>query len=347
MAHTALRSVGDAIEATRSFLLPASPGRIAKLALVALFLGAPGTPLPANPQFADPRYWQFPDTSVPEEGDVGGASLPDGVALAEPWGWPTWLLAAVGIALALLFAYVLLGVVMRFVFVEALRSDAVRMRRDGRRHLRDALGVVGLRVVVWSLALPLPAIAALSGAGVGPLAGADLGIAVVGAAAFVAVVLAWAIEVLTLQFVVPTMIAGDRGVLAGWRRFWRTLRGQPFEYGLYGAVRVALGVAVGIAAALAVALVLALVAIVLGTIAAIVVVLAGGVGSLGAPSIAVLGLLLTTFLLVGLATAAAVAVPFQCYLWIYALLVLGDTDPDLDLIPELRAATRSGGPSPA
>lgn len=347
MAHTALRSVGDAIEATRSFLLPASPGRIAKLALVALFLGTPGTPLPANPQFADPRYWQFPDPSAATDGEVGDATLPDGVALAQPWEWPAWLLAAVGIAISLVVAYLVLGVVVRFVLVEALRSDVVRIRRDGRRHLRGAVDVVGLRAAVWSLAIPLPAIAALSGAGVGPLQGSDLALAALGTGALVAIVLARVIEVLTLQFVVPTMVAGDRGVVAGWRRFWPTLRGQPAEYGLYGAVRVALGVAVGIAATLVVVLVLALVAIVLGTIAAIVVVLAGGVGSLGAFSLAVLGLLLATFLLVGVATVAVVAVPFQCYLWIYALLVLGDTDPDLDLIPELRAATRDGDPSPA
>jgi hypothetical protein len=346
MAHTALRSVGDAIEATRSFLLPASPGRIAKLALVALFLGTPGTPLPANPQFADPRYWRVPDVEVPADGGSGDATVADGVALAEPWNWPPWLLAAVGLALVLVVAYLVLGVVMRFVFVEALRSDVVRIRRNGRRHLRGALGIVGLRAAVWSLALPLPAIAALTGAGVGPLQGSDLALAVLGAGAFVAVVLGRAIEVLTLQFVVPTMVAGDRGVLAGWRRFWPTLRREPVEYGLYGLVRVVLGVAVGIAAALAVLLVLALVAILLGTVAAIVVVLAGGVGSLGTPSIAVLGLLLATFVLVGVATVAAVAVPFQSYLWIYALLVLGDVDADLDLIPELRAETRTGGPSP-
>lgn len=347
MAHTALRSVGDAIEATRSFLLPTSPGRIAKLALVALFLGTPGTPLPANPQFADPRYWQVSDPEAATDAEVGGATVADGVALAEPWNWPAWLLAAVGFAISLVVAYLVLGTVMRFVFVEALRSDVVRIRRDGRRHLRGAIGVVGLRAAVWSLAVPLPAIAALTGAGVGPLQGSDPVLAALGTGAIVAIVLARAIEVLTLQFVVPTMVAGDRGVLAGWRRFWPTLRREPVEYGLYGVVRVVLGVAVGIAAALAVGLVLALVAIVLGTIAAIVVVLAGGVGSLGAPSIAVLGLLLATFLLIGVATAAAVAVPFQCYLWIYALLVLGDVDADLDLIPELRATTRESGTSSA
>ena len=346
MARTALRSVGDAIEATRSFLLPLSMGRYAKLLLVALFLGTPGTPLPASPQFADPTFWRFSTPSEPTNGDVDVGAL-DGIAVASPSTWPPWLVAAIGIGLALVVAYAFLGVVMRFVLVEALRTDEVQVRRAARRHLRGALGVLAVRIVLWTLVLPLASLSALTAAGIGPLDLGTIGTAGLATVAAVALVLAWVIEVLTLQFVVPAMVAADRGVLAGWRRFLPTLRGQPVEYGLYGAVRVILGVAVGIAAGLGVIAVLALAAVVLGTIGAIVVVAAGGLGALGPASLAVLGLLLAIFVLLGVLAAAAVAVPFQCYLWIYALFVLGDTDPELDLIPELRDATRGDGPAPA
>ncbi|AGN00782.1 hypothetical protein L593_04155 [Salinarchaeum sp. Harcht-Bsk1] len=342
MARTALRSVSDAIEATRSFLLPFSVGRFAKLVLVALFLGTPGTPLPASPQFADPTYWRYSSPGDAANGDVDPGTI-GGVAVASPDAWPAWLLAAVGIGLFLVVAYGFLGVVMRFVLVETLGSDEVRIRRDAGRHLRGSLGVLAVRIVLWSLVFPVVVLAALSTAGVGPLDLGGVGTLALAALATVALVLAWAIEVLTLQFVVPTMIAADRGVLAGWRRFWPTLRSQPVEYALYGVVRVALGVAVGIAAGIGVAVVLALAGVVLGTIGAIVVVAAGGFGSIGPGSLAVLGLLVAIFALVGIVASAAVAVPFQCYLWIYALFVLGDTDPGLDLVPDLREATRGQG----
>jgi hypothetical protein len=48
------------------------------------------------------------------------------------------------------------------------------------------------------------------------------------------------------------------------------------------------------------------------------------------------------------AVAALVQVPVVTYFRYYALLVLGDTDADLDLIPERRRAVRAGsggGPS--
>jgi hypothetical protein len=47
-----------------------------------------------------------------------------------------------------------------------------------------------------------------------------------------------------------------------------------------------------------------------------------------------------------LVVAALVGMPVQAYLRYYAMLVLGDVDPDLDLIPDQRAAVReSSSPS--
>ncbi|GAB3688219.1 hypothetical protein GCM10028857_22130 [Salinarchaeum chitinilyticum] len=343
MARTALRSVSDAIEATRLFVLPLSIHRVASLALVVLFMGTPGTPIPANPQFADPRFWEIYDPTAATNADPDATILADGVELASPGTWPGWLLAVLGIVLLLTVAYVLVGTLMRFVLVEALRTDGVRIRRDGRRHLRNAIGVLVLRIVIWGLTIVTLGLVAVAVVGTGlDVSSLDrTSGAVLGTAATVVLVVAWAIEVLTLQFVVPTMIAADRGVVAGWRRFWPTLRGDPVEYLLYGVVRIGLGVAVGIAAAIAIVVILALAGVVLGTLAAIAIVLAGGFGSLGSVAIAVLGVLLAIFVLVGVAAWAVIAVPFQCYLWIYALLVLGDVDGELDLIPELRAETRS------
>lgn len=347
MARTALRSVSDAIEATRVFLLPLSVRRVASLAVVVLFMGMPGTPIPATPQFADPRFW---DVSDPTAATNGAADLPavaDGVRLASPGTWPAWLLVGLGLGLLSVLVYLLLGTLLRFVLVEALGSDAVRIRSDGRRHLSGAVGVLGLRLLVWTLAASILAIVALvavrtggGGSGSGTIAVDRSAAVLLGGVATAVFALAWAIDVLTVQFVVPTMIATDSGVLAGWRRFWPTVRAEPVEYLLYGVVRIALGVAIGIGAAVAVLVVLGLAGVVLGTIAAIVVVVAGGFGSLGTAGLALLGVLVAIFALFAIAVTAAVAVPFQFYLWIYALLVLGDVDPTLDLIPDLRASAR-------
>jgi len=47
------------------------------------------------------------------------------------------------------------------------------------------------------------------------------------------------------------------------------------------------------------------------------------------------------FALAALVVALLVTVPVQTYLRYYALLILGDVDADLDLIPEQRAIARS------
>lgn len=343
MARTALRSVGEAIEITRSFLLPVSIRRIAALAVAVLFMGTPGTPLPASPQFADPTLWRLSEPPESVGGGGGDWSVVDGsVELFDPGSWPPWLVAVVIAATFLALAYALLGVLMRFVLAEALRTDDVRIRHDARVHLGDALGVFVVRLVLWTITLAALAGTAVAVLDVGPWTVSSVVALGLGLSAAVVLVLAWAIEVLTLQFVIPTMIATDSGVLAGWRRFWPTLRADPIEYGLYGVVRVVLGVGIGIAAAIGVALALGLAAILLGTIAAIVVVLAGGLGSLGAVALAVLGALLLVFLLVAIVAGVVIAVPFQCYLWVYSLLVLGDLDPELDLLADRRATARRG-----
>lgn len=358
MTLSALQSVGDAIEVTREFLLPMSLGRWARLSLLAIFLGAPGTPIPANPQFADPRFWRGPTTPTrpPDAGPDAGAAdsgttdvpsvesvLPDlvGFEVFEPGTWPGWLLGLVALSLALAFAYVYLGALARFVVVESLRTDDVALRRHARPHLRDAGGILAVRVGLALLAILAAAGVAVAVAPVGPVGVDGVGAVVVAAAGIGVGLVVWILDTATLQLVVPTMVAEDSGVVAGWRRFWRTFRADWREYVVFGVVQLVVGTAVGIAAAVGVALAVGLALVVLGTLGAIVIVLAGGLGSLGTGAIAALLGLLAILVAYGVAAAAAIAAPFQIYLWTYALLVLGDTDADLDLIPDLRAAARA------
>lgn len=341
MSLSALRSVGDAIDVTREFLMPISIRRWGLLALVVAFMGTAGTPVPANPQFLDPFLWQPPEGppgTAPENGvdglPAGAIELP---SLAE---LPPRLFVALAAVLALVLAYVLLGVLMRFVFVEALRSGRVSVLGSIRRHFRGAVGVIGFRAVLWTIAALLVAVGVVAVTDFGPdFLGPSAG-AIVAVIATAIAALLWIVDAITLQFVVPVMIHEGRGVIASWRRLWPALVEEWAEYLVFGFVRLAIGVAVGIVAAVALVLVLIAVGIALGTVAAAVVVLSGGLGGLGTGGVVVLAGIALLFLVVALVAFAVVNVPFQVYLWYYALLVLGDTDEGLDLIPDRRAATR-------
>lgn len=342
MTLSALRSVGDAIDATRSFMLPLSVRRWGTLAVVVFFMGTPGTPLPASPQFFDPTLWRGPEQAFEAApAPNGGVRDAIGFEVFDPATWPQWLVATL-LALAVLWiAYQVLGVLMRFVVVEALSRDAVWLREDGRAHLGDALRVFGFRVGLTLLAAPVVLVLLAAVAPIGPVTVDGWAAGVAGAIGAAIGILAWLVDAVTRQFVVPTMLRTDGGVLAAWRRFWAVLTDAWQEYVAYALVRTALGVGVGLAAAIGVGVALALGGVVVATLVAIVVVVAGGLGGIGTLGAVLVAALVIGFACYALAAYAAISAPFQVYLWTYALFVLGDTDADLDLVPEFRAAART------
>lgn len=342
MSLSALRSVGDAIDATRSFMLPVSVREWAVLAAVVLFMGTPGTPVPANPQFFDPNLWRGPRQTVGGEGLIDG-DLVDvlGFEVFEPTTWPGWLVALLVGLVVLWIAYQVLGVLLRFVLVEALARDETRLVADSRANAGNAGRIVAFRLGVALVATPVVLLLLLAVTPGGPVSVGGWAAGTVGALAAGIGVLAWLVDAVTLQFVVPTMLRTGDGVLGAWRRFGSVLVAEWREYVAFALVRIALGVGVGIGAAVAVGVALLLGVVVVGTIGAIVVVAAGGLNGLGGLGAAALGVLTLLFLVYAIAAYGAVAVPFQVYLWTYALFVLGDTDSELDLIPEFREAARS------
>ncbi|QLG60370.1 hypothetical protein HUG12_00815 [Halorarum salinum] len=94
----------------------------------------------------------------------------------------------------------------------------------------------------------------------------------------------------------------------------------------------------GILVAIAVAVAALLLLIPFGILGAVGVLLLTAVPPLGAGVLAVVGLL---FALATLVVVALARVPVVTYLRYYALLVLGDVDERLDLVPKRRAAIRS------
>jgi len=250
--------------------------------------------------------------------------------------------AAVAGAFLLALAVMLVSSVMEFVFVEFLREEEVSVKRFWWRRWRQ-----GLRLFVFRLVLGLFTLATF-GAGIGlvafpALVGVGPGFSVVTLIlllpllVFVALVVSL-VNGFTGAFVVPTMIVEGCRVLDGWRRFWPTLRAEWRQYLVYVVVAAALAITAGLFVALGT-----------GLLALALLVPFGLLGAVGFGLLAVLqplgiAILVVVGLLFGLSVAvvtAFVQVPVVTYLKYFALCVLGDTDEELDLIPELREAVRS------
>ncbi|WP_135805604.1 DUF7544 domain-containing protein [Halorussus marinus] len=333
MTWHAVEAVDDALDATKALFLPVDARQWLALAFVAFFIAGAGS-----------------GPSATASGSSGGTTVTApgqlGAGLQVPYSSETILTAAlailaIGLVLAALYAFV--GSVMEFVFVESLRRRRVRIREYVGRHLGRGLRLFGFRVVLGMLAavpfvgLVLAVLSAVGGeprVSLGLLALSIPFVVALGAAAA-------AIDVFTTHFVVPVMIHRNDGVLAGWRRFWSTLTGEWKQYGVYAAVRIVLGIGAGIVASVvgsAVgAILLAPVALVAWFVrpALDLAVLASNPVAL-----AVVVAVVSAFLLAMGAVMAIVVAPVQSFVRYHALFVLGDTDPALDLIPELRREIR-------
>lgn len=343
MSLSAVSSVGDAIDLTREFMTPFSPGRILKLSVVVFLLSGGGISLSANvppiPPTLDPTYSGPTADEVSLEelfaeagfADAGLGAVPEELLLAL-------LIAAVVLGLlALVFAAV--ASLAEFVFVESLRSGDVTIRRYTSRRWKQGLSLLGFRIALGLLSTGLVALTALLALELGIADSLVRALAYAGTVGGLVVLTATVISSLTTYFVVPTMIQEDRGILSGWGRVWTALRTQPVEFVVFVIVQYVLGLV--LAAVVATVLVFSggLIALALAVVFGTILV----VGGLGVTSGAGLALVIAAAV-IGLTLLAVVAavlqVPVQSYLRYYALLVLGDVDDRLDLVPEQRKRAR-------
>ncbi|MFU8869474.1 hypothetical protein [Natronococcus sp.] len=323
----AVDDLGDAIDATRNFLTPVRAGLWLRLAIVALFVGGLGTGFPSAPT-----------------GDVGPAAeqTPGPGAEAVPEEALLVAAVAVGFLLLLWLGYAFVAAIMEFVFIESLRSETVRVRRYANANVGRGIRLFGFRVVLIATAALVgatPVVASILGLG-----GIDGSAGVVGLAALFAVgtYLVYAvINRFTSEFVAPIMLLEERGVLSAWRRFWPTARANWLEYVVYLVLVWIIQAAVGIA----VSILMLVAGIVVAIPFVVVAVLLFALGDIGAVLAAVVVL---AAVLAFVLAALLIQVPVVSYFKYYALLVLGDTNADLDLIPDQRAAIRAdGGEAPS
>ena len=332
MALHAVDDLADALTATRQFLFPFEWGRWLRLAVLSLFVaGGSGGGAPPNgvqftadaPQLGpgfDPGVGQFQQVLEQNLGLIVG-------------------LVVLGILLALLFAWI--AAVFEFAFLEALRTDTVRIRR-----YFDAYRGKGTRLFAFRVLFGLGLAVLFGGTAllvIGPVllgASPELLIVLVALAPvfFVVGLVASVVYVFTTAFVAPIMLLEDRGVLSGWRRFWGVFKAEWEQFLVFLLVGLFVMIVFGILLGIITAILGAVVAIPFAIV--FFFVFAGSGGFVNPIWWALLGIpLFVLILLVG----ALVQVPVQSYLRYWALLILGDVEADLDLIPERRAEIRSPG----
>ncbi|MFB6114378.1 MAG: hypothetical protein ABEJ58_09805 [Halodesulfurarchaeum sp.] len=331
MALHAVDDLSDAFSATREFLFPFSWGRWLRLALISLFVaGGSGGGMPTN------GFQYTMDGTTGPVPDLPGGGPELGTLLQQNLGI-VLLIGGIVLLVSLVLAW--LAATMEFALLESIRSDSVRIRSYVREYsglgtrlfaFRVVFGL-GLLIVFGGLALMAIGPVVLGGGGA-PL----LALLVLVPVFFVLAILASVVYVLTNAFVAPIMLLDDRGVLAAWSRFWQTLKTDYTQFLVYLLVGIFVMIAVGIA--------MGIVAAVLGLIVALpfavvfFVFFMGGIAPFGPVLLVLIAIPLA---LLFIALMAFVQVPVQVYLRYWALMVLGDVDSDLDLIPEQRSTIRS------
>jgi len=324
MALHAFDDVDDAVDATKSLLLPFDLRRWFRFAVVALLAGGATVASP---------FGTGGNAVSPSEPATGGA-VPDGALL---------LIAAV-VLVALLIGLILglLGSVMQFVLFDALRTKTLEVRAGTRRNLGKGARLFGFRIAL-ALVVFLPVAGLFAFAF---LTQSTVAFLFLLALFFVFIPLAIVLGLVngfTTMFVVPIMLTEDRGVLAAWRRLWPAVRSNLKEFGAYAFMGFVLNLAVGFVAGIIAAIAGFVLLIPFGIVFGIPAFLLAGPGGLGLAAGALIAVGVFLYGLTLLLAVGYVQVPLQVFVRYYAALVLGDVEPDLDPIEDVRGEIRADG----
>lgn len=363
MSWHAIDSVDEAIEETRSFLSPFALGRWLKLALISLFIGAGGGSglgllnIPSSIPSGDPggnvtpgetpldgnvtNGTVAPGGNVTADGNVTGGAPPTGELpppseLLDMAGAELGIIAVIAvIILAIGLVIGLITETLRFVFYDSLQTDTVRLIEPAKRRFGQALRLLGFKIGVelltWLPIVGLGVAVFLADVPIGPLVIAAGGIFVAGV-----ILVSTIVSRITGEFVVPTMVVTDSGVLDGWRRFWPVFRGQLSEFGVYLIVHFLLLLAIGIAQTILSVIVYGIVLVIGGVIGLVIVFgLFGGLSAAASSTAAlvVLGLLAALTLLIGWVLLLPVQIAVLTYVTNYEVAMLAGCDEELRLRP--------------
>jgi len=343
MALYAAERIDDAVALTRSLLFPFDVGLWARLTVVVFVLGFGSGGTFANLGYNGSSTGSAAGSAgstVNQTVDIGSVSVANEIIVA---------VAAIVLVLGMIWlALAWLGATLEFVFVEALSSQSLSIRRGLGRHWGRGLRLFAFRIAVFGLTLAL-----VGGVGLAVfwdpitavLGGESVAISESRLIAGIGVVLITGVLVglpglvvhwLTTELVVPIMLAEGRGVLGSWRQLLSAIRTQWKQFVVYLLVVVGLRIATTIAAGI----VLSIVAVVLA-IPFLIVGLGLGLGTLASgtittPLVVGLVLLLLAFVLVVTLVNAVVHVPVESFHRYFSLLFVGDVSADFDVLEEIR-----------
>ena len=303
------RHLTEAGSLTRTYLATLGVGGWLKLGVVVLFLGGIGagnlvSNVPASPEL------------LPEDGGPGAVEA---------------IAAAVALGVAVYAIFGLLAAVLEFVFVDSLGSRRLPIRASFRANLRPGVWLFAFRTAVWLATFAIAGAIGwlLTGGVTDPAAVGTLQWVAIGIVALVAVVAATAVDTLTNGLVVPIMLQEDRGPVGGWRRLGDAMAGRWSGALAFLLVAWVVGIALWLVL-LGVGFVISIVGL-LGF-----VFLASALTELHAAFEPVVAAALLVGVLVYQYLVALVTAPVLSYVRYYGLLVLGDADPALDLVPDRR-----------
>ncbi|WP_440765952.1 DUF7544 domain-containing protein [Natronorubrum sp. DTA7] len=311
----AIGTLRDAFAVTKRYLGALSYVGWLKLALVVLFLGG----ISISIQFVN----------VPLEAIAEGVDDPE----------VRWLAAAVLLLVLVVYgAFRYLAALLEFVFVESLRSEAIRLRRYGRANLGRALWLLAFRALLWLglvVALAIPVAAVIVGGDISEVADLSDGQIALLALSALGIFIGWyAVYTLTTAFAVPIMLQQACGPIAAWRRFVPTLASN--WSGMLGYLLIAWSIG------FAFWMLFAMIGFFLTFFGIIAFVLVALLFEAIHPNLLWVAVVLLLFAYLGYQyVVAAIEAPVRSYVRYHALLILGDTDDALDLIPAQRAAVRS------
>jgi hypothetical protein len=327
MALHAVDDLSDAYRATRLFLLPVEWGRWLRLALLSLFVaGSSGGGAPTS-GFQGP-LGSSPEPTPGDSTELGPALDQLTATLADNLVFIVGIIA-IGFLVALALQW--LAATFEFTFLESLRTDSVHVREYTKVNSGPGTRLFAFRVLfgLGTLLLFGGLLLLVLGpvlTGVAP-AGPLLLLVFLIPVFIVFGIVGSAVYVLTTAFVAPIMLLEDRGVLSAWKRFWGVFKSAWTDFLVYLLVGLFLMIAIGIIVGIVMAVIG--VAIALPVIVVLLV-----LGPLWAAVVAIPAALLA------IVAWALVQVPVQTYLRHWSLLVLGDVEPELDLIPDRRAEIR-------
>jgi hypothetical protein len=330
MPWSAIDALDDARRATTDILLPFDAGRWLRLAVIAFFLGGAGSGLQGGTNFGGGG------------GTPGGPGGPGDIPGSIPdFGTFVTIFAVVaGVILLLVLAGVFVGSVLEFVLVEGLRDREIRLREPFGRYLRAGFSLFLFRIVLFLVvaAVILVPVGLLITGGLAGNASVVLLVFPLILVALVGGLGVAHVDLRTRDMVVPAMFAEERGVVAGWRRIWGVIRREWRQIGVYVLARVVLSIAAGIAVGLVATLALLIVAIPFVLVGGVVfaAVTAVGGGTIGLGGWFLLGAVGLLFVLAAFVVSAFVQVPVVTYFRYYSLFVLGDVEPELDVLADLR-----------